>query len=97
MRRRDPALSTRARARDQARRQGEGQPAVGKGDRIEPVAERGGLWRGGRGDLLEHLEGMMGGTGLALGGVEVGLESPAIAALGVAIAVEGRQRGCRIA
>jgi hypothetical protein len=45
-----------------------------------------------RGDVLEHLERVQRRTGLALGGAQVGLEPPAVAAIGVAVGLQRRER-----
>jgi hypothetical protein len=52
---------------------------------------------GGRCDVLEDLEGVMRSAGLALRGAEIGLESPAIAAVGVAIAPQCSECGRGVA
>jgi hypothetical protein len=51
----------------------------------------------GRCDVLEDLERVMRSAGLALRGAEIGLEAPAIAAVGVAIAPQGSECGRGVA
>ena len=72
-----------------AHRQRERQAAVGQRDRGQPVAQLRRARAGGGRDVREHLEGVAGAAGLALGGAQVGLEAPAVAAVGVAVAVDG--------
>jgi hypothetical protein len=74
----------RARVRLEARER-ERDPAVGVGDRLQVVADRG----IDRVELLEHLERLPDVRRLARGAAAVGLERVAVAAVGVAIGVEG--------
>ena len=78
-------------------RQREREPAVGQRHRVEPLAQ---LERprgcGGR-DVLEHLERVQRPGGLALGGSQVGLQAPAVAAVGVAVGLHGGQGRARSA
>jgi len=70
---------------------------VDRRDTATDVDERRGGLRGGRrGDRLEDLERVQGGRRLALRRPEICLQAPAIAAVGVAIAVEGDQRTGRV-
>jgi hypothetical protein len=78
-------------------RKRERQSAVGQADRRQPVAQVDGSRRRDRGDVREHLEGVQRGARLALGGAQIGLESPAIAAVGIAVAVERGQGRRRVA
>ena len=72
-------------------RQYERQPAVGAFDRPQPVAQLGGVGRRRRCDLLEHLEGVQCPRRVAAGRPEVGLQGPAVTAVGVAVRVQRPQ------
>ncbi len=73
--------------------QREGQAAVGKRRGVEPVAQLDRSRRRCRCHLGEDLEGVHRPRRLTLGGAEVRLEAPAVAAVSVAVAVEGGERG----
>ena len=78
-------------------RQREGQPAVRQRHRRQPVAQ---LDRPGGDhgrDVGEHLEGMQRATRLAGPRPEIRLEAPAVAAVRIAVAVDGRQDGFDVA
>jgi hypothetical protein len=73
-------------------RQAERHAAVGQRHRAQPVAQLAGAGVDGRGHVLEHLEGVERTTRLALGGPEVRLQAPAVAAVGIAVALQRAQR-----
>ncbi len=73
-------------------RQGERQPTVRQGDGQQPVAKLLGLGAGDRVDLGQHFEGVERGGRLALGRTQIGFETMAVAAVGVAVGGERGQR-----
>jgi hypothetical protein len=63
-------------------------------DCCQPVAQRDRLGCGGRGELVEHLQGVQRAAGLAFRGPLVGFQAPAVAAVGVAVVIHrGQHRG----
>jgi hypothetical protein len=70
-------------------RQCERQPAVGKRDGVEPVAQFRGLGGDDGGSVGEDLEGVPRCCGLTLGRAQVWLEAVPVPAVGVAVGAQG--------
>jgi hypothetical protein len=80
-----------SRSRGHAEGQRHRQAAVGQRHRVQPLAQGHGLGRGRRRDVLESLEGVQRRARLALRRAQIGLQAPAVAAVVVAITVQGRE------
>ena len=77
--------------------QRERQAAVRQRHRRQPVAERGGLRRGDGAEFREHLEGVQRGPGLARPRPQVGFQPVTVAAVGVAVGVQGGEQRVTVA
>ena len=77
--------------------QREGQPAVGQRDRRQPVRQLDRPVRRRGAHVGEHLERVQRPARLARARAQVGLQPPAVAAVGIAVPVDGRQDGVDVA
>ncbi|GAA2674864.1 hypothetical protein GCM10010400_41460 [Streptomyces aculeolatus] len=71
----------------------EREASVGEGGLQQPVAEACCVRGGGGGGVDECFEGVQCAAGLALRCAQVGFQAPAVAAVGVAVAVDGGEYG----
>jgi hypothetical protein len=78
-------------------RQREGQPAVGQRDGHQPVPQLDRPVRGRGAHVGEHLEGVERPARLAGARAQVGLQPPAVTAVGIAVPVDGGEDGRDVA